>query len=72
MSAIVDSLVRQAKSLPEQDKLALPDALFGLVSPSDPAIEQAWIKECEQRAEAIERGEMPLVSADEVMRKYRN
>ncbi len=71
MSAIVDTLVQQAKGLPEQDKLALLDALFGLVSPSDPAVEQAWITECEQRAAAIDRGEMPLVSADEVMLKYR-
>lgn len=71
MSAIVDTLVQQAKGLPEQDKLALLDALFGLVSPSDPAVEQAWIAECELRAAAIDRGEMPLVSEDEVMLKYR-
>jgi len=71
MSAIVDTLVQQAKGLPEQDKLALLDALFGLVSPGDPSVEQAWITECEQRAAAIDRGEMPLVSADEVMLKYR-
>ncbi len=71
MSAIVDTLVEQAKGLPEQDKLALLDALFGLVSPSDPAVEKAWIEECELRAAAIDRGEMPLVSADDVMLKYR-
>jgi hypothetical protein len=71
MSRVVDTLVEQAKALPEQDKMALLDALFGLVSPIDPATEKAWIKECEQRAAAIERGEIPLVSADEVMRKYR-
>jgi hypothetical protein len=71
MSTIVDTLVEQAKGLPEQDKLALLDALFGLVSPSDPAIEKAWIEECEQRMAAIDRGEMALVDADEVMLKYR-
>jgi hypothetical protein len=71
MSAIVDTLVQQAKGLPEQDKLALLDALFGLVSPSDPAVEQAWITECEQRAAAIDSGAMALLDADEVMMKYR-
>ena len=30
MSAIVDTLVEQAKVLPEKDKLALLDALFAL------------------------------------------
>jgi hypothetical protein len=49
----------------------LLDALFGLVSPSDPAIEKAWIEECEQRMAAIDRGEMALADADEVMLKYR-
>jgi hypothetical protein len=71
MNAIVDTLVEQAKELPEQDRFALLDALFDLVSPADPAIEKAWVTECEQRAAAIDRGEMPLVNADEVMKKYR-
>ena len=71
MSAIVDTLVEQAKVLPEQDKLALLDALFGLVSPTEPAVEQAWIEACEQRAASIDRGEMSLLDADEVMLKYR-
>lgn len=71
MNTLVDTLVQQAKALPEQDRAALLDALFGLVSPSDPAVEQAWAEECEQRAAAVERGEMSLVSADEVMQKYR-
>jgi hypothetical protein len=71
MSAIVDNLVEQAKGLQEQDKLALLDALFGLVSPTDPAVEKAWVVESEQRAAAIDRGEMLLIDADEVMMKYR-
>lgn len=71
MSAIVDTLVQQAKELPEQDKRALLNELFGLISPSNPTVERAWVAECEQRAAAIDRGEMPLVSADEVMLKYR-
>jgi hypothetical protein len=71
MSAIVDTLVQQAKGLPEQDKLALLDALFNLVSPIEPAIEQAWIAECEQRAAAIDSGAMALLDADDVMMKYR-
>ncbi len=33
MSAAVDTLVAQARGLPEQDKPALLDALFALVSP---------------------------------------
>jgi hypothetical protein len=57
--------------LPEQDKLALLDALFNLVSPSEPAVEQAWLVECEQRAAAIDSGAVELLDADDVMMKYR-
>jgi len=71
MSAIVDTLVAQARGLPEQDKPALLDALFGMVSPSELAVEQAWIEVCDKRAAAIDRGDMALVAADEVMLKYR-
>ena len=71
MSAIVDTLVEQAKALPEQDKLALLDALFSLVSPIDNAVEEAWIEVCEQRAAAIDSGEMALLNVDDVMLKYR-
>lgn len=71
MSAIVDTLVQQAKGLPEQDKLALLDALFDLVSPSEPSVEQAWLAECEQRAAAIDSGTIALLDADDVMMKYR-
>jgi len=69
MSAIVDTLVAQARGLPEQDKLALLDALFALVSPAEPAVEPAWIAECEPRAAAIDSGEISLIAADEVMMK---
>ncbi len=71
MSAIVDIIVEQAKCLPEQDKLALLDALFSLVSPIDNDVEQAWIDVCDQRSAAIDRGEMSLLDADDVMLKYR-
>lgn len=38
---------------------------------TEPEVEVLLIEECEKRAAAIDRGEMPLVSADEVMLKYR-
>lgn len=38
---------------------------------AEPDVEVLLIEECEKRAAAIDRGEMILVSADEVMLKYR-
>ena len=71
MSIAVNVLLEQAKGLPEQDRVALLDALFNLVSPSEPAVEQAWLAECEQRAVAIDCGAMALLDVDDVMSQYR-
>lgn len=38
---------------------------------AEPEAEQAWIEECRRRAAAIDRREMPVFDADEVMAKYR-
>jgi putative addiction module component (TIGR02574 family) len=71
MNARVDTLVEQAMALSAQERAELLDALFELVSPAEPAWEQAWTEECEDRAAAIDRGEMALFQAEEVMAKYR-
>lgn len=71
MNARLDTLVEQAKTLSAQERVELLDAPFDLVSPVDPAWEQAWVEECEDRAAAIDRGEMTLIQAEEVMAKYR-
>lgn len=41
MNARLDTLVEQAKTLSAQERVELLDALFDLVSPVDPAWEQA-------------------------------
>ena len=71
MNVLVETLVEQAKTLPPEDRVELLDALFGLVSPVDPAVEKVWVAECENRMAAIDRGEMLLVDAEEVMAKFR-
>lgn len=65
------SIGEQAKTLSVQKQAAFLDALFELVSPVEPAWEQAWTEECEDRAAAVDLGEMALFPAEEVMAKYR-
>jgi hypothetical protein len=36
-----------------------------------PEIEQAWREECDRRVEAMDRGDMELLPADEVFRRAR-
>jgi len=56
-----------AVTWPHEQDIAPETLLAGLQL----ATEEVWIAECEQRAAAIDRGEMPLICADEVMLKYR-
>ena len=71
MHRSIDQLLEQAKNLSPDDQAILIDALHDLVSPTDREWEQAWIKECEDRLSALDRGEMQTYDFDEVMAEAR-
>ena len=71
MNARIDTLVEQAKALSSDEREALIAALQATLDPPDPQWEAAWVKECEERIAAVERGEMPLIDADQVMAEIR-
>jgi putative addiction module component (TIGR02574 family) len=71
MSESIDSLLEQAKKLSAEDRSVLIDALYDLNAPLDPQLEAAWIKECEDRLAALDRGEMKTYDFDEVMVEVR-
>ena len=67
MHESIDSLLEQAKKLSAEDRSFLIDALHDLNAPLDPQWEAAWLKECEDRLAALDRGEMKTYDFDEVM-----
>lgn len=71
MNDSVSVLIQQAKKLSPQERSALIDALHDISAPPDPAWEAAWIRECEDRIAAIDRGEMATYDFDEVMAQAR-
>ena len=71
MNHPIDNLLEQAKKLSADERAALIDALHDLNAPPDPAWEAAWIKECEDRLAALDRGEMQTYDGDEVMAEAR-
>jgi putative addiction module component (TIGR02574 family) len=71
MSNQVDNLLEQAKKLSPEDRARLIGALHDLNAPPDPEWEAAWIRECEDRIAAMERGEMETYDFDEVMAEAR-
>ena len=71
MNASIETLVEQAKALSPDEREALIAALQATLDPADPQWEAAWVKECEDRIAAVERGEMPLIDASHVMAEIR-
>ena len=71
MNHPIDNLLEQTKKLSHADRAALIDALHDLSAPPDAAWEKAWIKECEDRLAALDRGEMQTYDFDEVMAEAR-
>jgi putative addiction module component (TIGR02574 family) len=71
MSSQLDDLLEQAKRLTPEERVQLIGALHDLSAPLDPEWEAAWIRECEDRIAAMERGEMETYDFDEVMAEAR-
>jgi hypothetical protein len=67
MNVTVDKLVQQAKQLSPEEQAILSERILELVSPPDPEWEAAWIRECEDRIAACERGEMETIDSDVAM-----
>ena len=65
-----DNRLEQVKKLSARAR-RLMDALHDLNTPPDPEWEAAWIKECEDRLAALDRGEMQTYDGDKVMAKAR-
>ncbi len=72
MSNALSELKEKAFQLSEAERaefaLSLLESLDG---PTDPGVEEAWLLEVERRVGEIERGEVQLISGDEVFARLR-
>lgn len=71
MSNQLDIFLEQAKKLSPEERARLIGALHDLNAPPEPKWEAAWIRECEDRIAAMERGEMETYDFDEVVAEAR-
>lgn len=72
MSDTLAELKQKASQLSEAERADLALSLIeSLDGPADPDVEEAWRVEIERRIGQIERGEVSLVSGDEVFAKLR-
>ena len=72
MSTRSAHILEEALALPPQERAELVDqilASFGTAP--DQAMLKKWGEEAESRLDAIERGDLPTIPADQVFAKYR-
>jgi putative addiction module component (TIGR02574 family) len=70
MSPELDELMKQAMSLPPEDREILANSLFeSLDHPADEGVEAAWQEEVARRMDDIESGKVKTVPSEQVRRK---
>ena len=70
MSTRAENLVSEIRSLPEEEKLKVLDALLTDLDRRDPEIDRVWADEARRRWSAYKAGEAATVSYEELMAKY--
>lgn len=70
MSTRAENLVSEIRSLPEEEKLQVLDALLTDLDKRDPELDRVWAAEARRRWNAYKAGEVATVSYEELMAKY--
>ena len=67
MSANREQILQQALSLPDEERAELIERLLATFDdPPEPALDQLWLKEAQDRMDAYARGEIVAVTEDEL------
>jgi putative addiction module component (TIGR02574 family) len=61
-------LLQEALALPVDERADLVERLLSSLDPLEPKIEKLWAAEVEDRINALERGELRTISAEEFFR----
>jgi putative addiction module component (TIGR02574 family) len=72
MDAHAENLLQSALSLPANDRAEIAASLIeSLDEETEADVEAAWVDEVKRRLESIDKGEVQLIPAEEVMRSMR-
>ena len=70
MSANAEKILKEALSLPPQDRAEVLERLLATFQePPDSELDKLWAQEAEDRIDAYDRGELGSASAEEVFAK---
>lgn len=70
MAIDAEKLVSEVRSLPDEEKLRLLDALLTDLDKPDPEIDRIWATEARKRWTAYKAGRVSTISYEELMAKY--
>jgi len=70
MAIDAEKLVSDVRSLPDEEKLRLLDAILTDLDKPDPEIDRIWANEARKRWAAYKAGRLSTVSYEELMAKY--
>lgn len=71
MTGSAKKIIEQALELGVEERAMEAEQLLLSLSGSRPEINEAWLKECDARLAAYQRGEAKAVSMQEVFAKYK-
>ena len=70
MNTRAENVVTAIRSLPDEEKLQVLDALLTELDKRDSEVDEIWVTEARKRWEAYKNGEVSTVSYQELMAKY--
>jgi putative addiction module component (TIGR02574 family) len=71
MRSAAEKVRKQARALPDSDKLQLVDVLLTELDKPDPEIDRVWAAESQHRWKAYKAGKMKAIPYSEVMKKFK-
>ena len=69
MAISVDEICERAKALPDSEKLAVVDALLLQLNPPDPAVDELWFREVQERRQAYLEGRLETYDYEEIRKE---
>ena len=66
----VKDIIRDAESLPTEERIAVIDSLLRTLNRPSPEIDKAWIKVAKARLAELRSGKVKAIPGDEVFAKY--
>ena len=72
MAVVADKVFNEALSLPSDARMSLVEKLLASLNlPTHAEIDRLWAEEAERRVSQIDRGDVELISIDDVFAKIR-